>query len=81
MPGMNGIELLRRSKEIYPDTVRILLSGYADRETVLDAVNQGAVYKVLAKPFDVEMLRQNVRDAFRRYELATGCGGVERGES
>jgi diguanylate cyclase (GGDEF)-like protein/PAS domain S-box-containing protein len=76
MPGMNGIELLRRSKEIYPDTVRILLSGYADRETVLDAVNQGAVYKVLAKPLDGEMLRQNVRDAFRRYELATGCGEV-----
>lgn len=65
MPGMNGIELLRRVKEIYPDTVRILLSGYADRETVLDAINQGAVYKVLAKPLDEEMLRQNVRDAFR----------------
>jgi diguanylate cyclase (GGDEF)-like protein/PAS domain S-box-containing protein len=73
MPGMNGIELLRRCKEIYPDTVRILLSGYADQETVLDAVNQGAVYKVLAKPFNEQMLRQNVRDAFRRYELASGC--------
>jgi DNA-binding NtrC family response regulator len=72
MPGMSGIELLRRSKEIYPETVRILLSGYADRETVLDAINQGAVYKVLAKPFNQEMLRQTVRDAFRHYELATG---------
>ena len=69
MPGMKGVELLRRIKEIHPDTVRILLSGYADQEMVIDAVNQGAVYKVLAKPLDWMALRQNVRDAFRSYEF------------
>ena len=69
MPGMKGVELLRRIKEIHPDTVRILHSGYADQEIVIDAVNQGAVYKVLAKPLDVELLRQNIRDAFRNYEF------------
>jgi CheY-like chemotaxis protein len=74
MPGMNGIELLHRVKEIYPDTVRILFSGYADREVVINAVNQGAVYKVLDKPPDRELLRQTVRDAFRYYKLLKGGG-------
>jgi diguanylate cyclase (GGDEF)-like protein/PAS domain S-box-containing protein len=74
MPGMKGIELLRRVKEIHPDTVRILLSGYADRNMLIDAVNQGAVYKVLDKPLDGELLRQNVRDAFKCYERTkAGC--------
>jgi len=69
MPGMKGIELLRRIKEIHPDTVRILHSGYADQEMVIEAVNLGAVYKVLSKPLDLGLLRQNVRDAFRSYEF------------
>jgi DNA-binding NtrC family response regulator len=69
MPGMKGVELLRRIKEIHPDTVRILHSGYAEPQTVIDAVNQGAVYKVLAKPLDGDLLRHNIRDAFRSYEL------------
>ena len=74
MPGMKGTDLLRRVKEIHPDTVRILLSGHTDREMVIAAVNQGAVYKVLAKPLDGEQLLQSVRDAFRFHELAKACG-------
>ena len=70
MPGVKGVELLRRIKEIHPDTVRVLLSGFADQEVVTEAVNQGAIYKVLAKPLDLALLRQNVRDAFRSYEAA-----------
>ena len=69
MPGMKGVELLRRIKDIHPDTVRILHSGYADQEIVVDAVNQGAVFKVLAKPLDGELLRRNIRDAFKNYEV------------
>lgn len=76
MPGINGIELLRRVKEIYPDTVRILLSGYADRDVVVDAINRGAVFKVLDKPLDGELLRRIVRDAFRCYELNKAGGRV-----
>ena len=77
MPGISGIELLRRVKEIYPDTVRILLSGCADRDVVVDAVNQGAVFKVLDKPLKAELLRQIVWDAFRCHEL-TKVGGKVR---
>ena len=77
MPGTDGIELLRRVKEIYPETVRILLSGYADRAVLADAVNQGAVFKVLDKPLDGELLRQIIWDAFRCYELAKVGGRVQ----
>jgi diguanylate cyclase (GGDEF)-like protein/PAS domain S-box-containing protein len=69
MPGMSGIEFLRRAKEIHPDTVRMVLSGYTELKSVTDAINEGAVYKFLVKPWDDEQLRANVREAFQRYEL------------
>jgi CheY-like chemotaxis protein len=64
MPQMNGTELLARVREMYPHTVRMLLSGYADHESIMDAVNRGAIYKFLAKPWDDDALRQAVREAF-----------------
>lgn len=69
MPGVTGTEFLHRVKEMYPDTIRILLTGYADFNPVIDAVNQGDLYKVLSKSIDDELLRANVREAFRRYEI------------
>lgn len=65
MPEMTGIELLSRVKDLYPDTIRIVLSGYAEIETVTDAINRGAVWKYLVKPWDEEKLREEVRHAFR----------------
>lgn len=69
MPGMTGTEFLSQVKELYPDTVRIVLSGYTDLDSVTDAINQGAIYKFLTKPWDDELLRQNVREAFEKHEL------------
>ena len=69
MPGMSGIEFLSRVKEIYPDTVRMVLSGYADLETVVEAVNEGALYKFIAKPWKDEQLLKLIREAFLYYEL------------
>ncbi|MDF1614523.1 EAL domain-containing protein [Desulfurivibrio dismutans] len=69
MPGMSGIEFLRRVKDIYPDTVRMVLSGYADLETVVEAVNEGALYKFLAKPWKDELLLRHIREAFLYYEM------------
>lgn len=68
MPDMSGIEFMGRVKVLHPDTVRIVLSGYADLETVTRAVNEGTVYKFLDKPWDDDLLRGNIRDAFRTYE-------------
>lgn len=70
MPDMTGTEFLRRVREIYPDTMRIILSGYTELNSVIDAVNKGAVYKFLTKPWDDEELSENIRDAFRIYELS-----------
>lgn len=69
MPGMNGAEFLGRVKELYPDTVRIMLSGHADLNSVTTAVNIGAVYKVLFKPWDDADIMEKIAEAFRRYAL------------
>ncbi|TWI58677.1 response regulator receiver modulated diguanylate cyclase/phosphodiesterase with PAS/PAC sensor(s) [Pseudomonas duriflava] len=67
MPEMNGTEFLRRVKDLYPNTMRIVLSGYTDLKSVTDAINQGAIYKFLTKPWDDEQLRQNIAQAFREF--------------
>jgi diguanylate cyclase (GGDEF)-like protein len=65
MPEMSGTEFLSRVKQIHPDTVRIVLSGYTDLESVTDAINRGAIYRYLVKPWDDDALRAQIRDAFR----------------
>lgn len=69
MPGMTGTEFLSKVKELYPDTVRIVLSGYTELNSVTDAINRGAVYKFLTKPWEDELLRGNVEEAFQRYGM------------
>ena len=67
MPTMSGTEFLSRVKEMYPDTVRIILSGYTDLSTVTTAINRGAIYKFLTKPWDDTELRTTIQEAFRRH--------------
>ncbi len=67
MPSMNGTELLSRVKDLYPDTVRIVLSGFSDLSAVTEAINRGAIYKYLSKPWKDEELRDEVRHAFRKF--------------
>jgi diguanylate cyclase (GGDEF)-like protein/PAS domain S-box-containing protein len=69
MPVMTGSELLDRVKELHPDTLRIILSGYSDLELVIDAINRGAIYRFYKKPWEGESLRENIRSAFREYGL------------
>ncbi|RUR31720.1 EAL domain-containing protein [Vreelandella nanhaiensis] len=69
MPEMNGTVFFNRVKDLYPDTVRIVLSGYTDLKTVTEAVNQGEIYKFLTKPWDDEELRKEINSAFRHYNL------------
>ncbi|MGE5622593.1 MAG: EAL domain-containing protein, partial [Bacillota bacterium] len=70
MPGMTGVEFLRHAKGLCPDTVRIVLSGYTELQSVTDAVNEGAIFKFLTKPWDDALLRQHIADAFHQKELA-----------
>lgn len=69
MPGMIGSVFLEQAEKKQPDTIRLMLSGYTELESVTDAINRGAVYKFLTKPWDDELLRENVRQAFEQYEL------------
>lgn len=68
MPGMTGVELLSRVKTMYPLTVRMILSGYADVGTVTDAIKLGAVYKFMTKPWDQAELTAILQRAFEKYE-------------
>ncbi|MBN9206226.1 EAL domain-containing protein [Methylibium petroleiphilum] len=70
MPGMTGVELLRRAKQLYPETIRLVLSGYTELQSITDAINEGAIYKFLAKPWDDEQLRTHLREAFALKEMA-----------
>jgi diguanylate cyclase (GGDEF)-like protein/PAS domain S-box-containing protein len=72
MPVMSGTEFLSKVKEMYPDTIRIILSGYTGVESVLDSINRGAIYRFYTKPWIDHELRDNVRHAFRHYWMLHG---------
>ncbi len=69
MPGMTGVEFFREAKILYPHTVRIVLSGYTELQSVTDAINEGAVYKFITKPWDDDQLRGHIDEAFRHKEV------------
>jgi len=73
MPTMNGTEFLERVRVLYPETIRIILSGYTDLATVVDAINRGTLFKFLIKPWDDDALREHVREAFQYHELRAGA--------
>ncbi len=70
MPGMTGVQFLRQAKQLYPDTIRIVLSGHTELQSVTDAINEGSIYRFLTKPWDDEQLRGFIKDAFQHKELA-----------
>ncbi len=69
MPGMTGAQLLTQVKARYPKTIRIMLTGYADVDAVMGAVNEGAVYKFITKPWNDHDLRLTVSLALEQYDL------------
>lgn len=70
MPEMNGLELLREVRKRYPETIRMVLSGYAQTNTVLAAVNEGYVYRYITKPWRLdEDLKVGIEDALKIYRL------------
>lgn len=69
MPGMPGSELLKEVKGRWPETIRIMLTGHADIQAIMGAVNEGAVYKFITKPWNDEDLRLTVSIALQQYAL------------
>ncbi len=70
MPEMTGLELLQEVRRLYPETIRMVLSGYAQTNTVLAAVNEGYVYRYITKPWKLdEDLKAGIEDALEVYRL------------
>jgi len=69
MPGMNGVELLARLRQEAPDTVRMMLTGYADLDNAMRAINDGNIFRFLGKPCDPERLSQALEAGVEQYRL------------
>jgi DNA-binding NtrC family response regulator len=69
MIGMTGAEFLQEVRARFPQTVRILLTGFTDPDVVHEAIKTCQLFKFLPKPWDDQELRQAIRDAFRQYEV------------
>jgi signal transduction histidine kinase len=71
MPGMTGVDFFTRIKHKYPDALRLLLTGYTDIEAVINAINEGQVFRYVTKPWNPAELDSIIREAFEKYELIT----------
>ena len=71
MPGMDGAAFLARVRQQAPDTVRMLLTGHADLQSAIAAVNEGQIFRFLTKPCPPDQLRAAMTEAVRQYELVT----------
>jgi len=69
MPGLTGVELLKQVYERFPETVRIILTGFADSEATIQAINDGHIYAYINKPWEPEELKQVVKRAVEHHAL------------
>ncbi|HEU5118614.1 MAG TPA: response regulator, partial [Isosphaeraceae bacterium] len=69
MPQMTGVEFLRHVKRLRPDSTRLLFTGYADLKAVIDAINEGNVFRYITKPWDTEEMQTVVRQAVEHHDL------------
>jgi putative nucleotidyltransferase with HDIG domain len=69
MPGMTGVEFLEKTIEEYPDTIRLIITGYTDADALIKAINTGRVYRYIKKPWEPEELKNIVKRALESYQL------------
>ena len=69
MPEMNGLEFLTEAKKLYPEVSMILLTGYADKENAIKAINEIGLYKYIEKPWDNDDLMMNIKNGIERSHL------------
>lgn len=70
MPDMNGLEFLSKANDLYPDVSKILLTGYADKENAIKAINEVGLYKYITKPWENDDLILNVKNGIERSNLS-----------
>ncbi|ACM21852.1 response regulator, PAS domain-containing [Geotalea daltonii FRC-32] len=69
MPGMNGVEFLKKACSLHPETIRIVLSGYADTAAVVAAINEGEIYRFIPKPWNEDELKMTIAKAVEMFAL------------
>ena len=69
MPEMNGLELLQQTRHEFPDVVRIMLTGNADQQTAINAINEGEIFRFLSKPCAAEDLARSINEGIEQYRL------------
>jgi two-component system NtrC family sensor kinase len=69
MPNMEGTVFLQKVKELYPHTVRVILSGFADASVIVESINKGEIYRFIGKPWNDEELKSSIRQSFEHYEI------------
>ncbi|MFP5380994.1 MAG: EAL domain-containing protein [Gammaproteobacteria bacterium] len=77
LPRMGGTELLRRIKELYPHSIRIVLSAHTDPDSISTAINRGSIYKFLTKPWDDAVLIDALQQAFERHDATAPLENLE----
>lgn len=78
MAKMTGRDFLSVVAKLYPDTMRIVLSGHTELQSVLDVINRGEIYRFLTKPWDDNLLRENIREAFQRHRPGSELAALRR---
>ena len=71
MPGMDGIQVLRRVKDLAPETIRVMLTGNAEVETAITAINEGSIFRFLTKPCSKELMAKTLTAGLVQYGLVT----------
>ncbi len=69
MPGMTGLQFLERTLHEYPDTIRMILTGFADTEAIIDVINHARIFRYITKPWDEQELRVAIENARQVYNL------------
>ncbi len=69
MPGMSGSEFLTAAKKIFPNSIRIMLTGYADMDAAMKAINSGEIYRFFSKPWDDVELKLSISTALEKFNL------------
>lgn len=69
MPGMTGVEFLSSIIDEHPEPIRMLLTGYADIQAVIDAINKGKIYQYITKPWDEQQMRVIINNAYEIFSL------------
>ena len=69
MPKMNGIQFLGKSKDLQPEAARVLLTGHADKQSAIDAINSVGLFQYIEKPWDNDHLRLVLRNGLEKQQL------------